>query len=275
MNRSSKSGLSGLIDTPRTRRDALGIAGRATAGAIAATAFGSSLARADASGMVDIGMPCSTILFPAGPDIKFDADYYRDHHMKTVMSFFGNSIKRFEFRTFPAPAGGPAPQFSAMSNIWIADQKAYDEASKEHSPALVKDAANVTNGRPIVQNDVVYGEAGKGAEAMKVGDHCITILYPHTEGDHFNDDYYRDHHLTTIMKLYGSEAISRYEFRKGLSARTGAIPYNGVVSIYIANQAAFDEAGKKYTQTLVNDVHNFSPVSPVAFPSVVFGAINT
>jgi len=277
MNRSSKSGLSSYIATPRTRRDALGVAGKTAAGAMFATAFGSTLAHADASGMVDIGMNCITVLYPAGPDIKFDPNYYRDHHLKTIMSLYGNTIKRFELRTVPAASGGPAPQFSAVVNIWIADQKAFDEAGKQHGPTLVKDVPNFTNGMPTIQNEVVYGEAGMGAEAMKVGDSCMTILYPHTDGDHFNYDYYRDHHLTTIMKLYGSRAISRYEMRKGQTTQdgSGAAPYNATVNIYIADQAAFAEAGKMHTQTLVNDVHNFSPVNPVAFPTTVYGVANT
>ncbi len=99
MIRSSKSGLSSLIETPHSRRNALGFAGKAAAGAMFATAFGSSLAMADASGGVDIGMRCLTGLYPGGEDVKFDTDYYRDHHMKTIMKYYGKSIQRFEARS--------------------------------------------------------------------------------------------------------------------------------------------------------------------------------
>ena len=37
-----------------------------------------------------------TILYPAGEGIKFDPDYYRDHHLKLIMRLYGSSIKRFE-----------------------------------------------------------------------------------------------------------------------------------------------------------------------------------
>ncbi len=61
--------------------------------------------------------PAMTILYPAGDGIKFDPDYYRDHHLKTIMSLYGSSIKRFELRTVPPlpapatppPAGTPPP----------------------------------------------------------------------------------------------------------------------------------------------------------------------
>jgi len=272
MIRSSKSGLSSLIETPHSRRNALGFAGKAAAGAMFATAFGSSLAMADASGGVDIGMRCLTGLYPGGEDVKFDTDYYRDHHMKTIMKYYGKSIQRFEARRAVAAPGGPAPAFVAAVNIWIADLKAFEEADKMHGQDLANDVKNFTSGMPVLQNDVVFGEAGMPARAMTVGDRCMTVLYPHKEGDHFNYEYYRDHHLVTIMKLYGAKAISRYELNKGLSALDGTspAPYNATVNIYIENQKAFDEAGKKYTQTLVGDVHNFSAVNPVAFPTEVF-----
>jgi hypothetical protein len=45
----------------------------------------------------------------------------------------------------------------------------------------------------------------------------------------------------------------------------------GSINIYIANQAAFDAAGKEHGQTLVKDVPNFSSVMPTAFPTVIHG----
>ena len=61
--------------------------------------------------------------------------------------------------------------------------------------------------------------------------------------------------------------------RKGDKNMAGAKPdYIGTVNIYIADQKAFEEAGKKHTQTLRDDVPHFSNVMPVAFPTVIYGA---
>jgi uncharacterized protein (TIGR02118 family) len=104
------------------------------------------------------------------------------------------------------------------------------------------------------------------------GVHCLTILYPAGDGIHFNADYYRDHHLTLIMKLY-TNTISRFELRKGDKNMAGAKPdFIGTVNIYIADAKAFEEAGKQHGQTLRDDVPHFSSVMPTAFPTVIHGA---
>src|SRR5262249_43555258 len=76
---------------------------------------------------------------------------------------------------------------------------------------------------------------GARAADSAQGVNCLTILYPAGEGIHFNADYYRDHHLTLIMKLYGEKAIKRFELRKGDKNMAGAKPdFIGTVNIYIA-----------------------------------------
>ena len=201
-------------------------------------------------------MNCITVLYPAGPDIRFDAAYYRDRHLVTIMELYGKSIKRFEV------------------NIWIGDQKAFAENGWKHGETLVKDVPNFTNAMPTIQNDVVYGEAGQDLNAMTVGGRCLTILYPYGNPDTFNHDYYRDSHLPMIMKLCGTKAISRFELRKGLSSQdgTGAPPYTATINIYIGDQEAFDKAGKLHNQTMIDDVPNFSQVHPVIIPTEVYGA---
>src|SRR5580698_7873502 len=100
-----------------TRRDVLQSAGSAVTLGMLAGAFGATLprgVRADEGAKKPQAM---TILYPAGDDIKFDPDYYRDHHLKLIMSLYGKSIQRFELRTVapmpapttPPPAGAPPP----------------------------------------------------------------------------------------------------------------------------------------------------------------------
>ena len=277
MYRSTLSRPLHSLSTPQSRREAIGVAGRVAAGAVLSSSVVPHLALADAAGDVEIGMHAFTILFPAGERIKFDIDYYRDKHMAIIERLYGNTIKRFELRKPIVVPGGPPSKYAAVINMWIPDTKAFAEASKEHGASLVKDKENFTNSMQIVQNDLVYGEAGMGAKAVKIGDPCLTILYPHVAGDHFDYDYYRDHHLTSIMKLYGSKAISRYEMRKGLANPIGSapLPYSCTVNIYIADQQSFDEAGKMYQKTLAGDVPNFSSVNPVAIPTTVYGVVDS
>jgi uncharacterized protein (TIGR02118 family) len=217
---------------------------------------------------------CMTILYPAGPGNTFNADYYRDKHLTTIMKLYGRSIQRFELRKVPEmPGGAPQPAFAAAVNIWIADLPAFLENNKKHGKTLQDDVPNFTNTRPSIQFDKVHGMAGDARSAMKAGDSCLTILYPNGESVRWDVEKYRTGHMPLIMKLYGREAIKRFELRKGDSgmAPGEAAKYIGSVNIYIQDQKAFDAAGKAHGKTLVDDVPNFSSVMPVAFPTVIHG----
>ena len=129
-----------------------------------------------------------------------------------------------------------------------------------------------TNAMPVIQFDKVHGEMGAKRSAPKVGDSCLTILYPNSEGVRWDVDYYRTGHMPLIMRLYGEKAIKRFELRKGDQNMAGAKPdFIGTVNIYIADQKAFEAAGKEHGNTLRDDVPHFSSVQPIAFPSVIYG----
>jgi uncharacterized protein (TIGR02118 family) len=265
-----------------SRRDVLQSAGSAVTLGVLATAFGAAVperVRADDAGVKK--PQAMTILYPAGAGIEFDPDYYRDHHLKTIMSLYGNSIKRFELRTVPPmpvpaiapPAGAPPPpNFSAAVNIWIADFAAFTENNRKHGPELVADVPHFTNAQSTIQFDDVYGMMGEPASAMKVGDTCLTIVYPNSDTVRWDVEYYKEHHMPLIMRLYGADAIKRFELRKGGAGQTGGPPkYIGSVNIYINDQKAFDAAGKKHGPALVADVPHFSSVMPIAFPTTLYG----
>jgi uncharacterized protein (TIGR02118 family) len=118
------------------------------------------------------------------------------------------------------------------------------------------------------------GSAGGGAPmalAAVIGDSTLTILYPAEEGSTFDIDYYRDNHLTLIMRLYGA-SIRRFELIQPQAA-PGAPPpaFHAVVNIYIADPEAFAAAGEQHGPTLVEDVPNFSSVFPQVTNGVLYG----
>ncbi len=271
-----------------SRRDVLQSAGSAVTLGMLASAFGAALPDGVRAAESAQAVHAMTIVYPAGEGIKFDPDYYRDHHLKLIMKLYGSSIKRFELRTVPpmpastaAPPAerrpedrppAPPPKFSAAVNIWIADFEAFNANNAKHGPELVADVPHFTNAQPTIQFDEVHGEMGEPANAMKVGDTCLTILYPNSDGVRWDVEYYRTHHMPLIMSLYGKEAIKRFELRKGATGQTGGAPgYIGSVNIYINHQDAFDAAGKQHGPTLVKDVPHFSSVMPIAFPTKIHG----
>jgi len=256
-----------------SRRQVLQGAGSAVTLGVLAAAFGAALPRGVRAGTTAALVNCMTIVYPAGEGTHFDADYYRDHHLKTIMSLYGKSIARFELRKVAAPAAGaPALPYAAAVNIWIADLDAFNANNQKHGKTLIDDVPNFTNAMPTIQFDKIHGEAGARRSAPKLGDTCLTILYPNSEGVRWDVDYYVKHHMPLIMRLYGRKAIKRFELRKGDAGQMGGAPkYIGSINIYIQNQKAFDAAGAKHTKELVDDVPHFSSVMPTAFPTTIHG----
>jgi uncharacterized protein (TIGR02118 family) len=234
-----------------------------------AAAFGATLPRGVFAGEGTMQGNCMTIVYPTGPGLKFDADYYRDHHLKTIMKLYGSSIQRFELRKVAAPKAA----YAAAVNIWIRDLTVFRANNDKHGKTLQDDVPNFTNARPLIQFDRLYGETGAGRDVPKLGDACLTILYPNSDSVRWDVDYYKRAHMPLIMKLYGEKAIKRFELRRG---EAGMAPdskpdFIGTVNIYINDQAAFDAAGKQHTKTLADDVPHFSSVMPTAFPTTIYG----
>ena len=260
--------------TTVSRRDVIKGAGSGLTLGMMASSFGAMLPDGVSAASSAAGVDCMTILYPAGDGITFNADYYRDHHLVTIMSLYPKSISRFELRKVsPAPAGAPPVPYSAAVNIWISDKTAFEADNAKNGATLVKDVPNFTNSQPTIQYDKIHGEMGKPRNSPKLGDTCLTILYKNSDDVHWDVDYYKAHHMPLIMKLYGPQAISRFELRKGDAGQApgSQATYIGSVNIYINDQAAFDAAGKAHGQELVKDVPHFSSVLPTAFPTILHG----
>jgi uncharacterized protein (TIGR02118 family) len=244
--------------------------------AAATLGFSAVLPYRASAAAAEIGMRCLTVLYPNGEDVKFDFDYYRDKHLTLIMGLYGKTIKRFELRRAVTAAGQPKPPYVAAVNIWVADLPAFEALGAQHSQTLIADVPNFTNSMPIIQNEEIYGVAGADLSAPALGNQCLTIAYPNSEGARFDPDYYRDKHLTLIMDLYGERAIKRFEMRKGLSAQDGSkAPFVATVNIYVNDAEVFAAAGARHGDTLRNDVPNFSSVTPSAQPTEIYGLANT
>jgi len=231
---------------------------------------------ADAAGGVGIGMRAYTAIFPGGAGIYFNHDYYRDEHLATMQRLYGDALMRVEARKPVVAAGGQPSPYAAIVNFWIPDPELFAKASAANGQGMVQDRAHFTNGEQTVQSEVVFSEAGKPASEIRTADRCLTVLYPHDPEDRFDYDYYRDHHVTSLIKLFGHEAISRIEARRGLSSPDGRNPplHSCTANIYVADAEAFATASSSNRERLVDDIANFTSVSPVSFMTEVFGAFD-
>ena len=253
-----------------SRRRVLGGAGAIATGLMMPPAF------ADAAGGVSVGMRAYTALFPGGAGIHFDHEYYRDQHLVTMQRLYGEALTRVEMRKPLIAEGEPPSPYAAVVNFWIPDPEVFARASAAHGQTLVQDKARFTNGEQKVQSEAVFGEAGKPASAIRPGDRCLTVLYPYDPADRFDHEYYRDHHMTSLIKLFGHETISRMEIRKGLSSPDGKRPplFSCTANIYIADARAFAAVASENHQRVVDDIPHFTSVSPVSFQTEVVGAFN-
>ena len=138
----------------RERRSMLVGAGKAAAlGALVALGAGvaTEAAAADAK-----PVRCLTILYKNGSDVKFDFDYYKNHHMVTIMGMYGKSIQKFELRKgVSAMDGTPAPYVATLT-IWIADEAAFDANNAKYGATLAADVKNFTNTQMMAQRDEVF-----------------------------------------------------------------------------------------------------------------------
>jgi uncharacterized protein (TIGR02118 family) len=152
-NRSDKKDRE-LSSTQRGRRSVMIGAGKAAAIGAVAAAFGSGLSR-DAAAQAK-PVRCMTILYKNGPDVKFDFEYYKTHHMTDIMRMYGKCIQKFELRKGLAAADGSAPPYVATLTIWIADEPAFDAANAKYGSTLAAEVPHFTNTQLIAQRDEVY-----------------------------------------------------------------------------------------------------------------------
>lgn len=148
-----------LLCQSHGRRKLLSGAGKAALLGTITGLFSAALPRrAKAAGSV-VGDRCLTVLYPNADDVRFDFDYYRDQHLPLIMRLYGKSIGRFELRKgLPAPDGAKPP-YVAVVNIYVADQKAFEEAGAQHGQTLRDDVPNFSSVMPMFQMDEIYGLA--------------------------------------------------------------------------------------------------------------------
>jgi len=147
-----------LTPKQRARRSMMLGAGKAAAVGAVAAAFGSGLAR-EAAAADAKPVRCMTILYKGGPDVHFDFEYYKVHHMTDIMRMYGKSIQKFELRKGLPGADGNPPPYVATLTIWIADEAAFDANNVKYGSTLAAEVPKFTNTSLMAQKDEVYAVA--------------------------------------------------------------------------------------------------------------------
>jgi len=98
---------------------------------------------------------CITVLYPNKPGVRFDFDYYKNHHIPLIKRLYGKGIAKFELRRGVETPDKSPVTYIATINIWIGSQKAFDEAAAKHAQELRDDVKNFTDEQPVIQTDEI------------------------------------------------------------------------------------------------------------------------
>jgi len=93
-----------------------------------------------------------SVLYPNGPDARFDFEYYQHRHVPLVIERCAGAVLRGEIERGIAGAepGSPAP-FCVAAHMIFDSVQSMQESFGKHLAEFVADVPNFTNIQPTVQ----------------------------------------------------------------------------------------------------------------------------
>jgi uncharacterized protein (TIGR02118 family) len=93
-----------------------------------------------------------SVLYPAGPDAKFDINYYCNRHIPMVRQKLGAACKNAAVEHgLAGGAPGAPPTYIAMGHLYFDSTDAFQAAFGPHAPEIMADIPNYTNTQPVIQ----------------------------------------------------------------------------------------------------------------------------
>ncbi|CAL65796.1 EthD family reductase [Christiangramia forsetii] len=93
-----------------------------------------------------------TVMYPNSADLKFDKEYYINHHGQLLKDLLGEAIISSDVNM--GVAGGnpdePAPYF-VITNLVFKSMESFQQSFGEHRQKILEDLPNFTNVKPEVQ----------------------------------------------------------------------------------------------------------------------------
>jgi hypothetical protein len=219
-----------------------------------------------------------TMLYPAGEGLTFDANRFRDGHIAVLKSAYGNSVERVELRVpvmppappppaegQPAPPAPTAPPLLASVSIYLGNLRDFTTRAQAAAKTVATDMAAITKSAPIVQFDVIEGQAGEAKEAVIGGSTVISTYFFAKEGGTWDATYFGKTYMPKLMTAYGATALQRVEVSRGELAQGGGKPLiAGAIHLYVKDTAAFDAAmATEPVSALAAEAQAKSSINPV------------
>jgi len=104
-----------------------------------------------------------SVMYPNGPGVRFDHDYYRDRHLPLIKRRMGAALKYY---TIDKGLMGGAPQAPAtyvgMCHLLCDSLESYHSSFDPHAEELTGDIRNFTDRTPVTQiSEVVVENSAK------------------------------------------------------------------------------------------------------------------
>lgn len=93
----------------------------------------------------------------------------------------------------------------------------------------------------------------------------VSVIYPRSEGSHFDADYYAQKHLPMAKEMFG-DLCQRVELQVAVS---DSQPFHAVGEMVFESVDAMKQAFKPNIKALQEDLINYSNVTPVQQMSVL------
>lgn len=261
------------------RRVLLGLGQAATLGGLSAAMPGlARAAQAAAAQQQAAQKVCLTMLYPTGDGLTFDADGFRDRHLAILTNAYGNTVERIELRVTekppepPPPAEGeeplpapPPPPVLAVVSMWLANISGFTQRVPTAAKAVNEDMAKITRSAPMVQFDVIEGQAGDPASSVLGGTTVLSSYFFAKEGGQWDGEYFGKTFVPKLMTAYPPGALARVEVSRGYVAQGGGAPLiAGAMHLYIKDAAAFDAAaGNEANMELGKEAAGYTTLNPV------------
>ena len=86
----------------------------------------------------------------------------------------------------------------------------------------------------------------------------IVVLYPHSNGNWFNMEYYKKNHVPLVKKLLEPYGMKKFELDAGMDGINGPAPYFAIATMTFNTSEQFKKGFAECGQTLTDDMPNYT-----------------
>ena len=92
-----------------------------------------------------------SVMYPNGPGVRFNHDYYRDTHMPLVRTLMGAHLKFYTIdKGLSGGGAGVAAPYAAIGHLHCESIEAFNAGFGPHTKEIMGDIPNYTDISPVI-----------------------------------------------------------------------------------------------------------------------------